>query len=213
MLKNKLKNFTLVMGATILVPLTPADWNQLKYSSIPSNDLSFTESKQMVIEVKESASPIFHKLAKPIKVKSLKVSGEIKGRLNLENKIQGNKGADDFAVRIGLVLKGNKKLNFAQKIIAAKWIKDLYALAGNSSGIDHIEFINVSAQDLKWEKRVHPLSDLLKEEIVGKVESGLFEIQKKFDSPVEVIAIWLSSDGDDTKSIYTVRLDKIELVE
>ena len=81
-------------------------------------------------------------------------------------------------------------------------------------GVDRIQFFNVTeqAQHLNY-KREHPLSDLIREDyrwhLGGKPD---FDLAADFDSPLEVLALWLSSDGDDTKSKFSVDLNHLTLV-
>ena len=62
------------------------------------------------------------------------------------------------------------------------------------------------------QRRVHPLSDLLEEEVVAVPRAdGTFELDVSLTPPVEALAVWLSSDGDDTASVFTVLVERITL--
>lgn len=198
-----------VTSSFIVIPFVEADWTLLQYSSLPSNKVSF-ENKSMTIKVEKSASPIIYKLNMPISAKALMVKGEIIGKLNFDKKIQGEEKADDFAVRVGLVIEGDRRLNLFQKIAAPKWVKQLYGLSSDDTGIDKINFYNISQQSLNWSVREHPLSSLLHEDIVQSIKTGQFSFTRTLNKEERIIAIWLSSDGDDTGSSYSVRFDKIE---
>lgn len=61
-------------------------------------------------------------------------------------------------------------------------------------------------------RRQHPLSDLISEEVVVTLRSdGRLDFAHSLDRPLETLAIWLSSDGDDTGSTFTVLIEEIEL--
>ena len=52
----------------------------------------------------------------------------------------------------------------------------------------------------------------MKEEVVGVVEkTGSLSFAKTFEQPVEVVALWLSIDGDDTGSEYQVDIESIQI--
>ena len=53
---------------------------------------------------------------------------------------------------------------------------------------------------------------LIREKIVGQLsEAGEFELKHKLKQELKVVALWLSVDGDDTKSSYSVQIDQIQL--
>lgn len=209
---NKKIGSILLWGA-LIIPLDKSDsWQILKFSNLPPHQIKFNE-KGLLVNVVKSSSPLIHPLPQRMEVKALKVSGEIIGRLDLKGKTQGEKGADDFELRIGLVLQGNKNLNWAQRLVAADWIKKLHSLAPSQAGIEEILFLNaVQDKSLVSFERRHPLSDLLKEHYVWFVEKeGRFVFQHKFPHAQKTLALWLSIDGDDTRSEYQVLIDHIEL--
>jgi len=61
-------------------------------------------------------------------------------------------------------------------------------------------------------QRQHPMSELIFENNVWLLdESGDFTLNHDLESPQQVIAIWLSIDGDDTRSSYTTTIKSLEL--
>ncbi len=211
------------MFSLFLVPLDGDNrWELLKFSNLPENKTVFT-GKEMKISVQSSASPIIYPFFEAKKVKKVTVRGRLNGRIQLNNKTQGESGADDFELRLGLVLAGNKKLNRFQKFIAADWIKRLHNLvpvnsrsnigpnSGSDNGIDKIFFLNAVQDKQKvGTSRVHPLSDLIMETYAWHMErEGNFDFSYLFDKEVKAVALWLSIDGDDTKSNFEVIIKNI----
>ncbi|MEC7276543.1 MAG: hypothetical protein VXV96_09495 [Bdellovibrionota bacterium] len=197
------------------IELNPKQWQQLEYKSIKANTIEVSNDR-MRIKVSESASPLIYPFQKPRKLKSLTVKGKVIGKIKLKKMPQGTEGNDDFVFRVGLVTSGEKTLNFFQKAIAPKWIKELHSLSkGKAQGISRIHFYNVSSdQRILNQKRVHPLSDLIHESFhVLLQEEGSFSLNlKKEDLPnEEILALWISSDGDDTKSSFEVVIDHFML--
>lgn len=199
-------------GNSFTVPLTSQGrWQVLQYSSIRANDVKF-DKDGLLINVDNSASPLIYPL-QPRQVKSVIFSIEINGSLNLGDEPQGSKRGDDFLFRLGLVYEGKHTLNFLERKFAADWIVTLHDLAPEGTGIDRIQFYDVySDPRLAHKSRQHPLSEFVYETFLfpapknGKL-SGKIRTHNK--SPV--LALWISSDGDDTESHYQVRIRKIIL--
>ena len=187
-------------------------WLELKYSSIPANAVSFA-SNGLSIDIDGSASPLIYPLSKELKVHRVQVHARIEGQITgLKGKKQGQKGADDFTLRLGLVESGSKTLSVWQKSFAASWIKKLFSLAPKGSGIEKILFLNVPEDpNLRGSSRVHPLSNLIEERFLAPANKGSIRIDYKFKTPLKTVALWLSSDGDDTKSKYRIVISKIKL--
>jgi len=114
---------------------------------------------------------------------------------------QGEKGADDFPFRLGLVLEGDKTLNFPQKLIVAQWVKILFDLAPVDTGIDRIMFLNLANPGTGLsEKTQHEHSGgkgLFTETIIKQVAAdGNFDFSYTLPMPEKVLALWISSDGE-----------------
>ncbi|MDB2426052.1 hypothetical protein N9W41_00745 [bacterium] len=207
----------IILCSVFLIPLNKKEnWQELKYSKINPHVIEFAEAG-MKIKVNSSAMPLIYPLSKVHQLKSISIAGEYKGKLNLNKKIkQGDKGNDDSIFRFGLVVPGEKTLPFYKRPFAPGWIKKLFDLAPKDSGVDRIEFYNVyEDQRLKGQSRIHPLGNgLINENNIWDLsKAGKFKLAHKFESPVPAAAIWISIDGDDTKSEYEIWLNKIELME
>ena len=192
--------------------LDAKQWQILEYSNIPANRVS-QDKYGIRIDVQASASPLIYIFDQPQSIQSISVSGTI-GLLPMipEGAQQGDRGADDFPFRLGLVLEGDRNLDLVQRLIASEWIKTLFRLAPEGSGIDHIRFLNLSnPEPVGWQHRVHPDSKgLFIESIVGQADSNMdFNLNHTLDMPYNVLALWISSDGDDTGSSYSLTLNSV----
>jgi hypothetical protein len=100
-----------------------------------------------------------------------------------------------------------------RRLFAPEWVRRLHALAAPNQGISIVRFFNVGTDaDQIGRQRVHPLSDLLEEEVVTVPRAdGTFAFDVPLNPPAEVVAVWLSSDGDDTGSAFTVLVERITL--
>jgi hypothetical protein len=168
----------------------------------------------MEIKVKESASPIFYSFDRKYKIIGFKVAGEFKGLPIFKNIAdQGNKKVDDYPLRIGLIVSGDKKISGLKKFFAPDWVIRLYEQIPSEFGLDHVHFFNVTQNKNQLGlKRIHPSSDLITEEFIKLVDKpGSFNIEHRLKEPLSVLGIWLSVDGDDTMSEYSVILSNLEI--
>lgn len=173
------------------------------------------ENGALVVTVKKSASPLFFKMSETKKIKGFKITGEFRGLPKFNDiTLQGKKGSDDYPLRIGFVIPGKKTLSGLYKLVAAQWVKRIYGLLPQGAGLDHVEFFNVSQNAAELGiKRTHYSSDLLKENIIAIQKApGTFSVEHSLKEPIDALAIWISIDGDDTLSDYSVVLSTIELL-
>jgi len=204
----------LLFGAMV-IPLTESGWEHLEFSDIPANQLKFSKGS-LSVNVKNSASPLIYPIKDATEITGVEVKGTIERLIDLEDgETQGEKGADDYVLRVGFVLPGDKDLNWAQKMVAPAWVKKLHSLAPKNSGIDHIYFFNLGQQsEQRGRERIHPLSDLIKEKVEWVMDKpGDFDLSAKFEDPKQVSAIWISIDGDDTNSEYTTKIKSLKLLK
>ena len=201
-------------GAATAVPLTDASaWQQLQYRGRPPHKLRFSAAG-LHIDVEGSAMPLIHPLPAKLRVAGVRVRGRIEGALAIPPGRQGEKNFDDYVFRLGLVEPGERRLNFLERQVAAEWVRRLYALAPEGTGIAGIRFLNVGADPAQLgRERRHPLSDLITERVVAlPAPDGRIDFSYRFERPIEALAVWLSSDGDDTGARYGVDLESIELL-
>ena len=187
-------------------------WQLLRYSNIPPHAVDFSPIG-LRVQVDHSAAPLVYPLSVPTAVARLTVRGRVDGDLRVAPRRQGEEGFDDYVLRAGLVLTGSRRLGFFRRMFTPEWVKMLYAVAPPNQGISKVRFFNVGTdQDQIGQRRVHPLSDLFEEEVVAVPRAdGTFELDVPLIPPVEAVAVWLSIDGDDTGSVFTVLVERVSL--
>lgn len=195
------------------VPFESSLWQILTYNKTPKHQVGFNNNT-MVISVNKSAGPIVYPIKKPQFFKSFRYKAKITGKIDFKGKKQGTKGADDFRLRIGFVYQGKQTLGFFKRKIAADWVLKLFKLAPDGTGIDKIKFFNTFQEaSLLGTSREHPLSDLLEETFSIKVSNeGLCQGEISIPSNSKILAVWISSDGDDLGASFTVELNQLELI-
>lgn len=211
---NWAKRFQSFLFAAIVIPTNSlTDWKTEKFSGVPKNETTASPNG-LIVQVKSSAGPLIFPLKSKTKIAGFKIRGEFKGLPKITNpSLQGEKGFDDYLLRLGFVIPGEKKLSGFKKMIAAQWVKNLYEQVKDGSGINSVHFFNVTQNPQQVGKtRAHPASDLFQETFFAEVNlSGPFAYDFQFGVPLEAIAIWLSIDGDDTKSTFDVLISGLEL--
>lgn len=208
---ERIKSF---LFAAMVIPTTNlTDWKIEQFSHIPKNEVT-ASAKGLLIRINGSAGPLIYPLKAKTKISGFKVTGEFLGLPKFTNpSLQGEKGFDDYPLRLGFVIPGEKRLSGLKKMFAAQWVKSLYELVQDGTGLDSIQFFNVT-QNLKQvgSERLHPSSDLLHETFFESVKSpGPFVFEHRFQIDKNVAALWISIDGDDTKSSYEVLISHLEL--
>lgn len=201
-------------SGSFTVPLSEqTDWQILQYSKLPPHRIRFSKDG-LEMAVDGSAMPVIYPLPGPVRVKGIRVKGRIEGTLRVSAERQGEEKFDDYAFRVGLVEPGERTLNFVQRQLAARWVRKLFELAPKGSGISRIHFFNVGTDKTQiGRQRQHPISDLILEKVVAVPQpNGRFDFAYSLEPPLETIAVWLSSDGDDTGSKFTVLVEQIELI-
>jgi hypothetical protein len=200
-------------GETYILPLNRTNgWQFLNYRKIPPNNFRASPAG-LEIGVTNSAAPAVFPLPHPLQVTELRASGRISGSLKVPPGKQGEKGFDDYAVRVGLVAAGSRTLSWREKFVAVDWVKKLFSLAPRGTGISKIHFFNVGSDPKQvGRSRTHPLSELMQETVVAVPDAdGRFAFTNRFTKPVSILAVWIACDGDDTKSSFAVTLGKVEL--
>ena len=212
----KKQNIVLMM-ALFTVPLNTENWEMLEFSSLKASTFTASDEK-LTISVNQSSSPLIQKFKKPITFTRVIAKGEIKnGSINLtEDQEQGifkkKSITDDYALRLGLVLDGeNRKPKFLPTFMLPSWIKRMFSLAPKDKGIDKIYFLKVTHNKSQLgEKRTHPLHKYLFEEAITQAKTGKFTIDKTFDSEKIIYGLWLSANGEGTKSQFDTVINSIE---
>ena len=196
------------------IPVASLDaWQVLEFRKIPANTVAVNNGA-LEIAVDKSASPLVYKLAAPLTVTAVTVEARWAGAVNIpDNSVQGEDGADDFVLKLGIVEAGDRRLNWLQRRIAADWLQQLFKLAPAGTGVRRINFLSTTQQaELLGSTRVHPLNDLLFETRVTYLPSpGEFTMSYRFPEPVEVLGVWISADGDDTASTFDLEIRRITL--
>ncbi len=201
------------LALLLVIPLTTnTGWEVLRYRGIAPHAVAFG-ADGMRVEVNASAAPIVYPLDSPRWVRGLRAEGRVTGQMRTDPKSQGQRGADDYALRVGLVEVGPRRAGWLERAMAPAWVRRLFALAPPDSGVAGIRFFNVALSPSQvGQSRQHPASALITERIVTAPDTtGRFIVDVDLDAAIESAAVWISVDGDDTGSRFTLALARLEL--
>ena len=198
----------------LVIPLSSAvNWEVLTYRGIPPNVAHF-ETAGLRIDVDRSAGPIVYRLTEVRQVRGIRAEGSAVGQLRTTAARQGQKGEDDYVLRVGLVEVGSRRPGWLERRMAPAWARRLFDLAPPGLGIAGIRFFNVGlAPDQMGRSRQHPASDLIVERVVAVPDAtGRFALVVDLDAPVRTVAVWISADGDDTQSRFRLTVTRLDLL-
>lgn len=209
---NRLK--PLLMAGVFALPVNQlSNWQILEYSRLKPNQVEFSQ-QGMMVNVDHSASPVIFPLPAPVRVSRVRVEGQLSALLKLPKNKQGHDGVDDFSLKLGLVVKGDKTLNGFQRMFSSKWVKTLFDLAPEGVGVDRVQFLSAVQTPEMLAARAEAGSDLFQDEYVWLLDKpGAFTLEHKLKEPLEVIAVWVSIDGDDSGSKYSMLIKQLELID
>lgn len=189
--------------SSLILPLDQSSWEHISFGKLKANSVVF--SKNIEIQVDSSSSFLVYPLKKYKEVSEIIIHGSSVGKIK--------NSLEDSKLKLGLVVPGDKTLSGVKAWFAKEWIKKVYKLAPKDAGIDRLEmFIATEDKHSLGKSRLHPASDLFHERFIFNLkDKNQFKLQYKFKKKIKTMAVWLSADGDDTKSNFQTIINKIEL--
>ncbi len=189
------------LRSVVLIPLSLSTaWISLPFKGIPSNQINYT-SQGLQIRIEKSSSPLFHRLSAATTVRGIEISGSFSALPLLSSK--------DRPLSLGLVTAGDKKLNWLQRVFAPQWIQTLNELS-EGMGFGKVHFLRMSQKGITPE----PIeSDYFTESPLYELNDSLsFQVSHSLAAPLEVTALWLQADGDDSQNSFSVTVDNLKLI-
>lgn len=193
----------------IPAPNLEGQWLRLNYSRIQPTEYKFSNGK-LTIQVDKSASPFLFPFKKPVKLKSIR----LKGALLEVPAMKPDK--DDFILRVGPAIEGQRQLNALQRMLAPKWISVLDDLARNKGrklGYLDLSVVGLNSATPKWKQRQHPDTDLINEKFVLGIDgTGPFDLNLTYpETSPPSLGLWLGADGDNSEAHFSLRIDELLL--
>lgn len=181
-------------------------WTELKFNNIMPNKVEY-RTDSILVKVEASASPLIYKLDEVTEVAGFEVLIDVNGELPKQESFE-----EDSFFRMGLVAIGENHLGTMGKLFAPNWVLQLFDLAPKGVGLDKIYFFNLAANVENLHKeRTHPDSKYMYEKQIAQKKPGLNELKYTLPKSLKTVALWLSIDGDNTKSKFTTEVKNIKL--
>lgn len=197
--RTKFKNILL---SVVLIPVGATDnFLDLQYKKIKPNTVTIDENIQ--ITVNESASPLFYKMPEVKKLSLIEAGGKVE--IQTEGKDPDDK---DAYFQLGVVYAGKYRPGRFVRTFLPEWILKVIDL-NVEYGLSEIDFHEVMRSRRKYEK-----SDSIRKIKLNFQSASYFKSDNSFELKVvpkdkEVLGFWLRADGDDSKSKFTLILDKL----
>ena len=181
-------------------------WTELKFNNILPNRVEY-RTHSILVSVDSSASPLIYKLDNITEVAGFEATVEVNGDLPKQDTFE-----EDSFFRMGLVAIGDSQLGTMGKLFAPNWVLQLFKLAPKGAGLDKIYFYSLAANEaILFAERIHPSSKYMYEKLIAIKKPGLNVIKYSLPKSLKTAALWISIDGDNTKSKFTTEIKNIKL--
>lgn len=201
-----------IFAADVAAPddmsLFKSNYQHIQFGRIKANRYSF-EAHTLKIEVDNSASFLMKSFesVRPVRQVSFHWrSDNSPGVIDAEHETQ--KAGDDAVFKIGLLLRSE---NVIENPLLPRWMRQVRTQLKYPS--ENIIYLVADAKHAVGEQWVNPYNRrVTMVSMMSSVsEGGWQRASYTFNDPVEVVAIWLMADGDNTKSRFTSYVKAIRL--
>jgi len=196
------------------------NYTHIQFGRIKANQYDF-DSRIVKVEVDSSASFLMKAFdsARPVKQVSFKWRSD--GSPNVKDaNHEKQKGGDDAVVKLGLLLKSE---NTIDNPFLPKWMRQVKSLLNYPS--ENMIYLVAGSKHAAGEQWPNPynqrvtmvamssadIESKLESKIDGEFEEGWQQASYRFGEAVEVVAVWLMADGDNTGSSFTSYVKDIKL--
>ncbi len=201
-----------LLFASVALPLpvkeSSPQWKIYRYDDLPPNHFEFGP-QGLRVGVDKSVSPLVYVFPQRTTVKGFRLEADFRGLpIRADSK---RDDYDDKALRVGVIVPGRLKPTFLERMIMPKWTNDLIQSV-SAEGLEKIYYFSLATANTKNLSRV-VYSRFHEEKVVDVLAApGPYDKTIDFGRSFEAAAVWLSIDGDDTKSSYEVLIKRLDLL-
>ncbi len=195
--------------ATLLadkIYLDQLHFDHIHFKRIKSNTVSFNNGV-INFSVNSTASFLLHAFDDIKPVKQVSFQWRANGNLNKKDaQHETTRKGDDAWVRVGLILKGEPKL---QDPLVPPWVKQVRKTLKYPS--DKMVYLIPDAQQTPGTTWSSPYNKNVEMRSVAsdELKDGWQAVHYRFERPQQVIGIWLMADGDNTHSKFNTQLKEL----
>lgn len=206
----------LLLQTNSLLAATPAEaislqadnFEHIQFKKIKANRYTYHD-QQLQIEVDRSASFLMIPFDTVKKINKVSFEWRSEGTLHTENsKHEEKRKGDDAVFKLGLLLKTDDSLF---NPFLPSWMKRVNGLLKFPS--ENMIYLVVDAKHAAGEQWINPYNRRV---TMISVESfadkqGWQQSSYRFEQPLDVVALWLMADGDNTHSSFTAHIKNIRI--
>lgn len=185
-------------------------FHHITFPKIPPNRFG-NEGETLVITVEQSSSFLLLPYEKPRSVEGVRFLWKSAGDLKVPDAAtEQKKAGDDGRLRVGLLLQGKAPL---LPFFAPRWIKTIRDIMKVPS--NEILYLAVGTRNAPMTQWTSPYADDIKiMTLPAEAQADGWQVSEmNFISPMQVVGIWLTADGDDTQSTFKTWLKDLVLDE
>ena len=190
------------------ISLQANNFNHIQFKRITANRVTF-QKQQLHIDVDNSASILMlsFETVKPINNVSFEWRSD--GRPLLEDaQHELERNGDDAVFKLGLLLKSDDE---SINPFVPSWLKQVRELLMFPS--EEMVYLVADAKHAAGERWISPYNKRVTMISVASRDdgSGWQQSSYQFEQPLNVVALWLMADGDNTHAEFTVSIKNIVL--
>ena len=182
------------------------EWSIINFDDITPTKYEL-QDKKLMITVAESNSFILLPFKEVKRIRRVSIEWDLVGSIEKNTrKREEEKSGDDFPLRVGLLVKGKKA---TIPFFAPSWVKLIRERM--NFGVERIEYFVLGSNHKNQETWENPFSDDFKMTAVESIllKGGGKQADILIPQGLDVVGIWVMSDGDNTKSSFKVSVDRM----
>ncbi|MGB5396903.1 MAG: DUF3047 domain-containing protein [Gammaproteobacteria bacterium] len=192
-----------------ILEINPQTAQHIQFKRIAPSQYQF-EAQSLRIQVDDSASFLLVPFKQIKTVSTVRYQWTLEsGDLRLNDAAhEASRDGDDAVFKLGLLIEGDPGFS---NPLAPKWLKQANAALTYPS--DRMIYIVANAKHHAGQSWTSPYNDKIQMTAAQNrpLDAGWIEASHVFDSPANVVGLWLMADGDNTDSRFSVRVKNIEL--
>lgn len=199
-------NAALADGSANVLVLQADNFEHIEFRRIKSNRHSF-DDQQLKIEVDNSASFLMKPFDEVRKVTRISFSWKSEGAPKIKNaEHEKSRPGDDAVFKLGLLLQAEEALS---NPFLPSWMKRVEKLLKFPS--ENMLYLVADAKHAQGEQWLNPYNDRITMISMHSANEGQGwrRASYDFEIPLNVVAVWLMSDGDNTDSSFTSHVKNI----
>lgn len=188
------------------IPIQADTFEHIQFKKIKSNSHTF-ENGVLRVDVESSASFLMLPFDTVKEISQLSFEWRSEGMPEIDDiKHESTRQGDDAVAKIGLLLKADSE---SFSLFAPSWLKRVRELMHYPS--ENMVYLVANAKHAVGDDWINPYNERIAMVPIASLaeEGGWQQASHQLERPLEVVAIWVMADGDNTKSHFTSYIKNI----